>query len=162
LTSPKRSAALECDEGTRNILEKLKSKIIWTLKKITPGASGSFQEVWSMRNLSRMLLSTNILGYGMDDRGGRSSSSGKVNNFLFSTRSRPVLGPTQAPTQLPGRYFSRGKEVGAWIWPLTSNYCQDPGNVDLYIHSPIRLHGCSPWLVKHRDNFTSPYRRFVH
>jgi hypothetical protein len=28
LTSPKRSAALECDEGTRNILEKLKSKII--------------------------------------------------------------------------------------------------------------------------------------
>jgi hypothetical protein len=24
-------------------------------------------------------------GYGLDDRGGRSSSPGKVNNFLFST-----------------------------------------------------------------------------
>jgi hypothetical protein len=36
---------------------------------------------------------------------------------------------------------TRSKEAGAWIWPLTSNYCQGQENVDLYIHSPTRLHG---------------------
>jgi hypothetical protein len=34
---------------------------------------------------------------------GQSSSSGRVKNFLFSTSSRPALGPTQPPTQwVPG------------------------------------------------------------
>jgi hypothetical protein len=35
--------------------------------------------------------------------GGRSSSSGRVKNFLFSTSSRQALGPTQPTIQsLPG------------------------------------------------------------
>jgi hypothetical protein len=34
-----------------------------------------------------------------------------------------------------------GKTVGEWNWPLASNYCQGQENVDLYIHSPIRLRG---------------------
>jgi hypothetical protein len=38
-------------------------------------------------------------GYGLDDRRGRSSSTDRVKNFLFSTSSRPVLGPTQPPIQ---------------------------------------------------------------
>jgi hypothetical protein len=33
-------------------------------------------------------------GYELDDRGGRSSSPDNVKNFLFSTSSRPPLGPT--------------------------------------------------------------------
>jgi hypothetical protein len=48
---------------------------------------------------------------------GRSSSPGTVKNFLFSTSSRSVLGPTQPPIQwVPG-----GSYPGAWRWPLTSN-----------------------------------------
>jgi hypothetical protein len=37
--------------------------------------------------------------------------------------------------------LSGGKATGAWSWPLTSNCCRGQENVDLYIHSPIRLHG---------------------
>jgi hypothetical protein len=37
--------------------------------------------------------------------------------------------------------FSGGKADGAWSWPLTWNYCRGQENMDLYIHSPIRLHG---------------------
>jgi hypothetical protein len=41
--------------------------------------------------------------YGLDDRGGRSSSPGRVNNFLFSKSSRPALRSTQSPIQwVPG------------------------------------------------------------
>jgi hypothetical protein len=40
-----------------------------------------------------------------------------------------------------GGSFSGGKAAGAWSWPLTSNHCRGQENVDLYIHSPIRLHG---------------------
>jgi hypothetical protein len=38
-------------------------------------------------------------GYELDAKG-RSSSPGKVKNFLFSTSSRPALRPTQLPIQL--------------------------------------------------------------
>jgi hypothetical protein len=42
-------------------------------------------------------------GYGLDDRGGGSSSTGRVKNFLFSTSSRSVSGPTQSPIKwVPG------------------------------------------------------------
>jgi hypothetical protein len=42
-------------------------------------------------------------GYGLDDLGGRSSSPGKVKNYLFSTSSGSALGPTQPPIQcVPG------------------------------------------------------------
>jgi hypothetical protein len=37
-------------------------------------------------------------GYGLDYKG-RSSSPGRVNNFLFSMSSRPVMGPTHPPFQ---------------------------------------------------------------
>jgi hypothetical protein len=41
--------------------------------------------------------------YGLDDRGVRSSSPDRVNNFLFSTSSRPALGSNQPPIQwVPG------------------------------------------------------------
>jgi hypothetical protein len=39
-----------------------------------------------------------------------------------------------------GGYFPGGKAAGAWSWTLTSNYCRGQENMDVYIHSPIRLH----------------------
>jgi hypothetical protein len=72
----------------------------------------------------------------------RSSSAGRLNNFIFSKSSRPTLGSTQPPIQwVPGGSFPGGKAAGAWSWPLTSSYCRGQENVDLYVHSPIRLHG---------------------
>jgi hypothetical protein len=73
---------------------------------------------------------------------GRSLSPGKGKDFLFSTSSRPVLGPTQPPIQwVTGGSFLGSKAAGAWSWPLTSNQCRGEECVKLYIHSPISLHG---------------------
>jgi hypothetical protein len=80
---------------------------------------------------------------------GQNSSPSRVKNFVFSTLSRPALGSTQPPIQ--------------WVWGTLSLGVKWPGceadhssptsakvkkNVNLYIHSPIHLHG-----VVHRDNF---------
>jgi hypothetical protein len=47
-------------------------------------------------------------GYGLEDRGGRSSSPGRVKNFLFSTSSRSALGSTQPPIQWVSGALSPG------------------------------------------------------
>jgi hypothetical protein len=70
--------------------------------------------------------------------GGRSSSPGMVKNFLFSTSSRPALGPTQPPIQWvsgvlypgvkrPGREADHSPPVSAevkkmWIYTSTPPY----------------------------------------
>jgi hypothetical protein len=41
-------------------------------------------------------------------------------NFLFSTVSRPDLGPTQPPIQWVLGFFPRGKAAEAWSRPRTS------------------------------------------
>jgi hypothetical protein len=77
-------------------------------------------------------------GYGMDDRVGRSSSPGRVKNFLSSTSSRPALGPTQPRIQwvpgalspgvkLPGREADNSTPASAkvknmWIYTSTPAY----------------------------------------
>jgi hypothetical protein len=63
-------------------------------------------------------------------------------NFLFSTSSRPALGCTQPPIQrVRGAHSSGVKrpEREADNSPPASAEVKE--NVDLYIHSPIRLHG---------------------
>jgi hypothetical protein len=78
-------------------------------------------------------------GYGLGGRGvGRSSSPGRGKNFLFSTSSRPTLGPTQPPIQwvrgalypgvkLPGREVHHLPPTSAevkktWIYTSTPPY----------------------------------------
>jgi hypothetical protein len=71
---------------------------------------------------------------------GRSSSLSTVKNFDFSTSSRPALLPTQPPIQwIPGSLSPGVKRPGredGQSPPASANV----KNVDLYIHSPIRLH----------------------
>jgi hypothetical protein len=44
-----------------------------------------------------------VTDYGLDDRGGRSSSPGMVKNILFCKSPRPGLGSTQPPIhRVPG------------------------------------------------------------
>jgi hypothetical protein len=74
---------------------------------------------------------------GFDSRRG-------LGTFLFTTASRTALGPSQPPIQWvgvmrPGREADHSPPSGAEI----KEY------VELYLHSPIRLHG-----VVLRDNFT--------
>jgi hypothetical protein len=44
---------------------------------------------------------------------GQSSSPGRAKNFLFSTSSRPALGPTQLPIQWVRGLLPQGKAAGA-------------------------------------------------
>jgi hypothetical protein len=45
------------------------------------------------------------------------------------------------------RHFSGANAAETWSWSLTSNYCRGQENLDIYIHSPIRLHGLMlSWL----------------
>jgi hypothetical protein len=62
----------------------------------------------------------NALVYGLDDRGVGVSSPGRVNKFLFSTSSH--------------RLWCEDENVA----PANAEVKK---NVDLYIHSPIRLYG---------------------
>jgi hypothetical protein len=43
-----------------------------------------------------------------------------------------------------GGSFPGGEAAVAWSWPLTFSQCRGQENVDLYIHSPIHLHGGTP------------------
>jgi hypothetical protein len=73
---------------------------------------------------------------------GWSSGPGRVKNFHFSISSRPALGFTQPLIQrVSGGAFHGSKAAGVWSWPLTCNCYRGQENVDLYTHSPIRLHG---------------------
>jgi hypothetical protein len=48
--------------------------------------------------------------------------------------------PTSYPMSTGGS-FPKGKAAGTWSWQLISIQCQGQGSSDLYVHSPIRLHG---------------------
>jgi len=80
------------------------------------------------------------MGYRL---GGRSSNSGRGNNGTFLvTASIPALGPTQHPIQwVVGGSYSGGKATGVWSWSRTSTYFRGYERMELYLHSPIRLHG---------------------
>jgi hypothetical protein len=61
-------------------------------------------------------------------------------SLLHVVQTGSGVHPTSYPMGTAGS-FPSGKAARAWSWPLASNYCRGQENVDLYIHSPIRLHG---------------------
>jgi len=75
-------------------------------------------------------------GYGLDDR-----MIGRLGIFLITIASTPALRPSQPPIQwVPGALSLRVKRLGreADHTPLSS---AEVKGVELYIHSPILLHG---------------------
>jgi hypothetical protein len=74
-------------------------------------------------------------GSGVEDRRFRSSSPGRVKNFLFSTPSRPSMESTQPPTQWVSRTRSPGvRRPGREADHSPPDSAGDKINVDLYIH----------------------------
>jgi hypothetical protein len=85
---------------------------------------------------------------------GRSSSPARGKNFLLSTTSIPVLGPTQPPIQWVLGSLSLGAKKPGHEADNTS-----PTSAEVKKGGSIHPLACtSPWrsaqLVKHRDNFT--------
>jgi hypothetical protein len=83
------------------------------------------------------------LGYRLDDRGSRVLfPAGAGNFFLFTTASRTALGPTQPPIQWVPEAFSLGVKR---LWREADHSPPSSAEVkewvELYLHSPIRLHG---------------------
>jgi hypothetical protein len=76
--------------------------------------------------------------------------------FLFTTMSRMTLGPTQSPIQWVSGALSLGvKQLGCEVHHSPPCSAEVKEWVELYLHSPIRLHGMVLSLKKrHRVIFT--------
>jgi hypothetical protein len=75
-------------------------------------------EVWD--NFSRDRAVGMATGYGLDDGG--VGVRVPVGSRIFFMSSRPVPGAHRASCPVgTGGSFPRGKAVGAWSWPFTSN-----------------------------------------
>jgi hypothetical protein len=62
--------------------------------------------------------------------------------FLFTTASRTSLGPTQLPIQwVPGALSLGIKRLGREADHSSQSSFEVKECVELYLHSPIRLHG---------------------
>jgi hypothetical protein len=76
------------------------------------------------------------LGYGLDDRGSRGLG------IFFTTVSRTALGPTQPPIQwVPGALSLGVKRPGRETDHSPPSSAEVKECQELYLHSPIRLHG---------------------
>jgi hypothetical protein len=85
-------------------------------------------------------------GYGLDDRGVGVRVS--VGSRIFSMSSIPILKPAQSPIQWVPVALS--PVLSDRAVKLTTHLHLVPSrNVDLYIHSAIRLQGVVPNYVKH-------------
>jgi hypothetical protein len=81
------------------------------------------------------------LGYGLDDRGSKVRLPAGLGFFLFTAASRTALGPTQPPIHwVPGTLHLGVKRPGREADNSPSS-AEVKECVDLYLHSPIRLHG---------------------
>jgi hypothetical protein len=82
------------------------------------------------------------LGYGLDDRSSRVRVSAGLGIFLFTTASRTILEPTQPPFQwVPGALSLGVKRPGCEADHFPPSSAEVKECVELYLHSPIRLHG---------------------
>jgi hypothetical protein len=127
------------DNGNSCVLYiQLQGKIIWYSWNSILWPSGSWD--------STVGIAT---GYGLDDRGVKVKSPGRVKNFYFSALSKPTLGPTQPPIQwVPGSFFRGGLKLTTRILlVLRSRKC---GTIHPVPHMPS-WH-CAQ-LVKHTGQF---------
>jgi hypothetical protein len=79
-------------------------------------------------------------GYGLDDWGVRSSRTGRLKNFLFSTSSRPALRPTQPRIQWVPEVFSlevkrSGREAGH-LPPTSAKVKKTCGSIQQSLYTP--------------------------
>jgi hypothetical protein len=82
------------------------------------------------------------LGYGLDDRGSTVRSPAGLGIFPFTTVSRTDLGPTQFPIQwVPGVLSLGVNRPGRETDHSPPSSSDVKECVELYLHSPIRLHG---------------------
>jgi hypothetical protein len=115
------------------------------------GPSTGLDAVVKTKNIPSLTLA---VGYGLDVRGFESRQG--LGIFLFATASRPALGPTRPPIQWIPRALSLGvKCLGREADHSPPSSAEVEECVELYLHSPIRLHGAVFGLKKkHSDNFT--------
>jgi hypothetical protein len=86
------------------------------------------------------MLSGIALSYGLDDRGFESRQG--LGIFLFTTASRPALGPTQPPIQWVPEALSLGvKRSGREADHSPSSGAEVKNAWSYTSTSPIRLHG---------------------
>jgi hypothetical protein len=82
------------------------------------------------------------LGYGLDERGSRVRFPAGAGKFLFTTASITALGPIQPPIEwVPGALSLGIKRPGREADHSHSSSAEVKECVELYLHSPIRLHG---------------------
>jgi hypothetical protein len=110
---------------------------------------------WSTGTTLPLRSSVGIaLGYGLDDRGPRVRFPAGLGIFLFTTASRPALGPTQPPIQwVPGTLSLGVKRRGSEADHSPPSSAEVRECVELYLHSPNTL-SYRGAQSKHRDNFT--------
>jgi hypothetical protein len=80
-------------------------------------------------------------GYGLEDRGVGVRAPVGLRISTSPYRAGRLLGPRNPIAIGYWRSFDGGRAVGAWVWPLTTILCRGQETMDLYIISPIRLHG---------------------
>jgi hypothetical protein len=99
------------------------------------------------------------MGYRLDDR--RFQSRQGLGIFLFTTVSRPTLEPIQPPIQWrSGAVFLGAKRPGRKADHSLPTSAEAKECVELYLHSPVRLHGVVLSLKKHRNNSNFTFLRY--
>jgi hypothetical protein len=132
-----------CNVTTAVLIQISSPKTIWFIKYalITTWVKQDYIRTTTPWIRSRYSIVGIATGYGKDDGG--VGVRVPVGSRIFSPPRCPdwLWGP---PNLLLNGYwglFPGSKLAGTCGWPLTSSESWDKENVDLYIHSPIHLHG---------------------
>jgi hypothetical protein len=105
-------------------------------------SSQSFGVPMKIVTTIKMFYRNLSLGYGMDDRDSRFRLLAGLGIFLFTSASRTALGPTQPPIEwVPGALSLGVKRPEREADHLPPSSAEVKEYVELYVHSPIRLHG---------------------